>query len=81
MPFCRATFVHFSMIFDYKKCMLFLQDDDEEDSGTKDENESIMEDDTTEDIVDEGNVSGSDEGNNLYIWFHEIKWPKINRTL
>ena len=47
--------------------MLFLQDDDEEDSGTKDENESIMEDDTTEDIVDEGNVSGSDEGNNLYI--------------
>ena len=48
--------------------MLFLQDDDEEDSGTKDENESIMEDDTTEDIVDEGNVSGSDEGNNLYTY-------------
>ena len=54
--------------------------DDDEDSGTKDEqleHESIMEDDTTEDIVDEGNVSGSDEG--IYyltvfipIWFHEI---------
>jgi len=37
-------------------------EDDEEDSGTKDEHESIMEDDTIEEIVDEGNVSGSDEG-------------------
>ena len=43
--------------------------DDDEDSGTKDEqleHESIMEDDTTEDIVDEGNVSGSDEGNIVF---------------
>ena len=44
--------------------------DDDEDSGTKDEqleHESIMEDDTTEDIVDEGNVSGSDEGNIVFL--------------
>ena len=47
--------------------------DDDEDSGTKDEqleHESIMEDDITEDIVDEGNVSGSDEGNIVYFTLH-----------
>ena len=29
-----------------------------------------MEDDITEDIVDEGNVSGSDEGNIVYFTLH-----------
>ena len=52
--------------------MYVFWQDDEVDSGTKDEqleHESIMEDDTTEDIVDEGNVSGSDEGINTFYNF------------
>ena len=50
----------------------FFLKENEEDSGTKDkqlEHKSILEDDTTEDIVDEANVSGSDEGINTFYNF------------
>ena len=57
---------------------MFFWQDDEGDSGTKDE-QLEHEDDITEDIVDEGNVSGSDEGR--YLLFNDLYTYLISRDI